>query len=300
MNELIKIASNGQWTLEKAKTNEDQQRMIEEFLAQKKAELEQRRAQAKAAPAPQANPLEGLQPVSHQTGENPDLTREEVMRRRQHLTSAEAAQEAAAQKRRAEMAAKNRPDPIVSNAPHQPSPRAQAAFATAVNPQNDAGTAADIEAAKRAQQRKAAWQATTEFLANQGGNRGMRAIAEAGQQRAELDRRKNNLEVGIKPVVQPKMKQELQPPQEAYVDEKTGVRGMRDRQGTFHNEGATTTGKIVDTHQFIKQKDPVTGEEKMMRVPRPQVQKHIWAWDHNAKKWNHVKTELRNPDPTKG
>ena len=299
MNELIKIASNGQWTLEKA-SDAERQRLIEKFIADKKAEAERKAQQANKPSAPEAHPLEEFRPVSHQTGDNPDLTREQVARARGSLTAQEAAQDAAAQKRREMFAAKNKANPIPANDTFTPSPRAQAAAAAATNPNNDKGVAQDIESAQRAQNRKAAWQATTEFLANQGGSRGMRAIAEAGQQRAQLDQRQKNIDAGIKPMVQPKMKQELQPPQEAHIDEKTGARSLRDRQGTFHNEGATTTGKIVDTHHFFKEKDPVTGEEKMRRVTRPQVQKHTWAWDHNAKKWNHVRTTLANPDPTKG
>lgn len=293
MEELIKIASNGQWTLEKARSSEEQQRLIEQFIADKKAQGNR--------PAPQeSHPLEEYQPVKHLTGDNPDLTREQVARKRGALTAQEAAAEAAAKQKRDAMAAKNRPDPVVSNAPHQPSPRAQAAAAAAINPTNDKGTAADIEAAQRAQGRKAAWQATTEFLANQGGNRGMRALAEAGQQRAQLDQRQRNIDAGIKPMVTPKKKEEVLPPQELHVDEKTGVRSMRTRQGRFHGEGATTTGKIVDTNFFYKEKDPVTGEEKMKRAVRPQVQKHIHSWNSQTKQWDHVKTILGNPDPTKG
>jgi len=288
MNELIKIAGNGQWTLEKAKTDEEKLKLIEQFIADKKAKAAQ--AQSKPA-APKAHPLERLRPVNHLTGDNPDLTREQVAEKRSRLTSAEQAAEADAKRRRDALAANNRPVTGIT-----PSVKPQAsAPAAAVNPDNDAGLAQDIEANQRAQGRKAAWQATTEFLANHG-SRGMRAVAEAGQTRNALQEQQTNIDKGIKPAVAPKVKQELQPPHEPFTDEKTGAPGTRIKQGTFHNQGATTTGKIVDTNHFFKEKDPTTGEEKMHRVVRPQVQKHHWAWDHNEKKWNHLRTTLANPE----
>ena len=124
----------------------------------------------------------------------------------------------------------------------------------------------------------------------------MQRIAEEGQQRAMLNQRQQNIDAGIKPAVTPKTQQELLPPQEPFTDEKTGTRGTRIKQGTFHNQGTTTTGKIVNTNHFFKEKDPETGEEKMRRVTRPQVQKHHWSWDHNAKEWKHLRTTLANPE----
>jgi hypothetical protein len=298
MEELIKIASNGQWTLEKASQNDKQRELIERFLADKKAEVARRAEQADRPPEPKANPLEGLTPVSHLTGDNPDLSREQVARARGSLTATEAAAEAAAKKKR-DIAASKRPapTPISPTVKVQPSPRAEAAAAAATNPDNDKGIAEDIANTQRVQGRKDAWQATTEFLANKGQSSGMRSIAQAGQDRAMLDQKEKNKQIGIQPTAPgPKPKQELLPPQEPYVDEKTGQRGMREKQGTRPNEGHTTTGKIVDTNHFFKEKDPVTGEEKTRKVTRPQVQKHIWSWDHGEKKWNHVKTLLANPE----
>jgi hypothetical protein len=86
------------------------------------------------------------------------------------------------------------------------------------------------------------------------------------------------------------VKPQLLPPQEPFNDGK-GNRGMRERQGTFHNEGATTTGKIV--HKGSSYPDKETGEMKFASVPRQE--KHHWSWDHEKKKWNHIGTTLGNP-----
>jgi hypothetical protein len=75
MNELIKIASNGQWTLlEKADPQYGRhQQLIEQFLAQKKAKeaaAAQKQAQVSRPLEPKANPLEGLAPDGRQSGPN--------------------------------------------------------------------------------------------------------------------------------------------------------------------------------------------------------------------------------------
>jgi len=61
--------------------------------------------------------------------------------------------------------------------------------------------------------------------------------------------------------------------------------------GTFHGQGATTSGKIVKKGFSYERKD--TGERGF--GSHPQQEKHHWSWDHNNKKWNHIRTSFGSP-----
>lgn len=61
--------------------------------------------------------------------------------------------------------------------------------------------------------------------------------------------------------------------------------------GTFHGQGATTSGKIVKRGYAYENKQ--TGERGY--GSHPQQEKHLWSWDHHNKKWNHVRTTYGSP-----
>jgi hypothetical protein len=95
------------------------------------------------------------------------------------------------------------------------------------------------------------------------------------------------------PLVKPKAKAvEHLPPQEMITDPSSGAKSMQVRQGKFHNEGATTRGKIV--MQGIGYENPQTKEKGFRQIPR--LEQHHWQWDHNEKKWNHVGTTLTHAE----
>jgi hypothetical protein len=79
---------------------------------------------------------------------------------------------------------------------------------------------------------------------------------------------------------------ELMPPQEMTRETESGAPIMRERQGTFHGEGARTRGKVVPKR--VGYLDKKTGQ--MMGHTIHQQETHHWRWDHNNKKWEHVKT----------
>lgn len=80
-------------------------------------------------------------------------------------------------------------------------------------------------------------------------------------------------------------------PIEVSMDPETGQRVMQPRKGTFHGEGATTHGKIVDRIVAYETKD---GEKRYKRIP--QLERFRWSWDDDKQKWNHLKTEYINPN----
>jgi len=251
MEDLIKIAVNGQWILEKA-SKPDVQKMVEEFLRQKNA--------AKAAPRePPKNPLQNLRPVQHQTGNNPEWSKEQLAAFRAGI-----------------------PPDVVDKAKPQSIP--QQANRTSPVAKLNAEQQQDDEKAKIAQGRKAAWEAGVAFLA-QHGEKGYKALQSHMEQRKALDlaHEKGSLPKPVKP--------NLMPPQEYSIDD-NGQRVARERQGTFHNQGARTTGKVVLTNFSYPDKE--TGEMKFGK--RPQQEEHHWRWDHNNKKWEHVKTVLVSPN----
>jgi hypothetical protein len=264
MEDLIKVAHNGQWILEKAKpTDEEQRAQVEAFLAQKKAQAAN---PAPAAPAPgsptmRQNSTAGLRPVQQQGGENPSWSKEQVAAFRAGI-----------------------PANIVDKArPPAPGQTAQEKHVGKVTADIERGQQEADEKAKITQGRKAAWQATAKFLA-QHGSKGMQALHAQMQQRQALDAAHEAKSQGKTP--EPVRPRPL-PPQEPFVNDQ-GVRSMRERQGTFHNEGAVTAGKIRS--KGVAYPDKQTGEIKYTSVP--QQEQHHWAWDHNNKKWNHVKTTL--------
>lgn len=61
--------------------------------------------------------------------------------------------------------------------------------------------------------------------------------------------------------------------------------------GTFHGQGQTTSGKIINKRVAYQNKN--TGE--MGYGSHPQQEKHLWSWDHHNKKWNHIKTTYGSP-----
>lgn len=255
MEDLIKIASNGQWKLEKAKQNKsDAQAMIDQFLA--------RKAAGAATPAPKPNPTAGMRPAQHATGANPMYTKEQL---------------AAIRARIPEEARAKIPGP-------KPQPTPQQQHTAKVTADIDKRQAEADAQAKTTQGRKAAWEAGVAFLA-QHGDRGYKALSQHMAQRKALDAAHQS----GKPVTS--TKPELLPPQEPFTDEK-GVRGMRSRQGTFHNQGAETTGKIVN--RGFKYPDKETGEDRF--GSRAQQEKHHWAWDHDKKQWKHLRTTLGSPN----
>jgi hypothetical protein len=264
MEELIKIAANGQWILEKAKqTPAELQRQIEEFMARKKTTATN--PAASVSPTMRQNSTTGLRPVQQSSGENPNWSKEQVAAFRAGL-----------------------PAHVVDKAnPTQKAPptaqELQAKHAAKVTQNLDRGQAEAEAKAKTTEDRKAAWEATTKFLA-QHGSKGMQALHAQMQQRKALDQAH---ETGKLPAT---VKPQLLPPQAPTVDAK-GNRVMGERQGTFHGEGTTTTGKI--RNKGVAYPDKETGEMKYTSTP--QVEKHHWQWDHHKKKWNHIRTSLENP-----
>lgn len=259
MEDLIKIAPNGQWTLEKAKpTDAERKAQIEAYLAQKAAQGTAPAAPAPVSPTMRQNSTAGLRPVQQQGGENPNWSKEQVAAFRAGI-----------------------PAEIVDKArPPQPGKNAQEKHVGKVTADIARGQQEADEKAKTSQGRKAAWEATAAFL-GQHGSKGMQALHTQMQQRKALDtaHETGKLAEGVKP--------RPLPPQEPFVDS-AGNRSMRERQGTFHNQGATTTGKIRS--KGVAYPDKQTGEIKYTSVP--QQEQHHWSWDHNNKKWNHVKTTL--------
>lgn len=276
MEELIKVATNGQWILEKAKkVDPEMMRQVQEFLNRKKTA-------APAAAAPK-NPTEGLRPVQHATGANPKYSKDAVAAIRAGIPASSAEKLA-------------------------PVPAKQKEAAREQN-KVSALDQADEERGKTMQNRKAAWEATTKFLAERGGekkdkrpegmgagygygeatggeNKGWAAMNAQLQQKKQLEQ----AQATGKPMVKP-TKPELMPPQEITQDAQ-GNRVMQLRQGKMHNEGARTRGKIVHTAvSYPTGEKDANGQPIMAHTSTPQQEEHIWSWDHNKKKWNHVKTQ---------
>jgi hypothetical protein len=278
MGELIKIASNGQWTLEKA-VRRTTQELIDEFLANK--------ANTKAAPAASKRSMEGLRPVANTAGVNPKYTKEQVAAIRAGIPAEQAA----------------------ALSTSKPSPQEKHVASTQSKLQNEQSE--DDAKAKTGQNRKAAWEATAKFLAQHGGekkeafrpeamgagygygtatggeNKGWNNIYQNLQTKKMLDEAANsgNLE---------KPKRQLMPPQEMIRDQ-NGRPQMVPRQGRFHGDGAQTRGKIVNKQISF----PLPGQEgvpqdqiRYGRSNQPLQEVHHWGWDHGKKQWNHIKTVL--------
>jgi hypothetical protein len=273
MEDLIKIAPNGQWTLEKAKMpDEERKAMVEQYLARRKAQQEANPAPAPGAP-PAGSPTmrqstEGLRPAQ-QGGENPDWSKEQLAAFRAGLPANVVDRAGNKQQFKAKTAQEQ-----------------QMAHGQRTQTRLEREQAEADAKAKATQGRKAAWEATAQFLGDKGESKGYASLAENMQQKKLLDRAHAANAKGEAMEVRPRL-----PPMAPFVDPKTGVRSMQPRQGTFHGEGAVTTGKIKS--KGVGYPDKETGEMKYRSVP--QVEKHHWSWDHNNKKWNHVKTTLENP-----
>lgn len=280
MDELIKIAANGQWTLEKAKkpTDEERRAAVEAFMARRRAQQEANPPAPAGAP-PAASPTmrqtqaaPDLRPVQ-QGGENPDWSKEQLAAFRAGI-----------------------PANIVNRAGNKEQYKQKTAQEQKLAEGHKTLSRLDREQAeadakaKVVSGRKAAWEATQNFLAeredNKGAARRAQGLADQMQQRKLLDQAHAANAKGEAMEVRPRL-----PPMAPYVDPKTGVRSMQPRQGTFHGEGAVTTGKI--RNKGVAYPDPETGE--MRYTSTPKVEKHTWSWDHNNKKWNHVKTEWASP-----
>lgn len=238
-DELIKIAENGQWSLEKAKQNTpEQEQMIRDFQA--------RREQAAARPT--TSMPTNMKPVAtHNSGNNPQMSKERVAALRAGFD-------------------RNQPPPgFKAPQPNKP----EATHADKVNTKLSREQAEADQKAHTTQARKDAWEASVALLARTG-NRGYEAIKAAMDQRKKLDAAHATGKMAKEP------KAELLPP---------------GRPGTFHNQGMTTTGKIVNSPTSFEDKE--TGERRFAR--RTQQEQHHWAWDHNKQKWNHLRTTLGPP-----
>lgn len=263
MGDLIKIAANGQWTLEKNK-KDDKSAAIEQFLAMKKLQGNR---------PPVKDRMAGLQAAANTAGANPLYSKEQVAAMRSNIPEE-------SKKKVAPVA----PAPAYLSDKQKHMARMQGKM------QNE-GQEAD-EQGRVAQNKKTAWEATTQFLANKGGkdggaNKGWESINQNLQTKKLLD---DAARTG-KPIVKP-AKPELMPPQEIGTDD-SGARVMRPRQGTYANQGAETRGKIVQTKTAFPTKEiGADGQPVMAFGSRAQQEKHHWSWDHDNKKWNHVRTTL--------
>lgn len=81
-------------------------------------------------------------------------------------------------------------------------------------------------------------------------------------------------------------------PVEAYTDPTTGERVQRMKQGRFNNEGATTYGDLVERR--IPYKDKETGKYGVRTVEA--YERHTWRWDDDNKIWRHVRTDYESPN----
>lgn len=301
MQELIKIANNGQWTLEKARKGMSADQM-EKLLADYRAKKEAPRVVA--APAKPAIP-EGLRPASVGSGANPVYSKEQV----------------------AEMRARNPsiPDPTSPLAQGVIKPKAPQRSAADIEKEKhisrtqkrmEAQQAADDEKARARRGNQAAFLGTAKLLGAQGGekkehtdlvadftgnkkkmgpafgtgeatggeNKGWAGMAAAMEQRQALNEAHRT---GKAPEVK---KPEIQGPMEIVRDAQgNAVKQMR--KGKFHGEGYRTRGKIVHKPVMFPSKQvDEAGNPVMIRKMVPQQEEHILAWDEPKQKWNHVKT----------
>ena len=82
--------------------------------------------------------------------------------------------------------------------------------------------------------------------------------------------------------------------QSPHATQNTGTKGHLppSMEGTFHGQGATTSGKI--TNKGVAFTNKKTGERGFAN--HPQQEQHQWAWDHKTKKWNHIRTSYGSPN----
>lgn len=242
MDELIKIASNGQWSLEKAMTDAETKKAIERFLANRKQSagtkvetargggvwVKDNNSKETAKPSYPA----GMQPaqvstMEHKGEPHAGQSRNEIEAIRAKIDNKEEANAPVVVERKNITAEQLIPQ-------------------TPATPKNAKVVAANVKPGPSVEKKPSLGSA--------------------------------------KPTV------EQMPPMEMIRDEKAGQSSMQPRQGRFHGEGATTRGKIVNKQ--IGYKNQQTGQYggKMIQ----QLEQHHWAWDHNNKKWNHVRTSHTN------
>lgn len=79
-----------------------------------------------------------------------------------------------------------------------------------------------------------------------------------------------------------------------HATQNTGTKGHLPppHEGSFHGEGATTSGKI--RHKRFGYENKQTGERGFGSTP--QQERHHWSWDHKSKKWNHIRTTFGSPN----
>lgn len=294
MEELIKVARNGQWILEKAKKNTPSQDEAIRAWAEARQRVEAGKAAAAAAPrTPPKDPMAGMRVADRSTqytsgGENPKYTKEQVAEIRSRIPEI----------------------PYELEHPKTEKPKLSDKEKHVIRTQKrmEAQQQADDEKAQARMGNKGAWKDTTKFLGEKGGekggsvekdvlgvkgygagkatgeeNKGWKGLAAAQETRDMLDQAHRTGKLD-------KPKPQLQPPMEMFRDEK-GNAQMRVRQGRMHNEGATTRGKIVMVPSpFPTGEKNEAGEPIFARRMIPQQQEHIWSWDHNKKQWNHVRT----------
>lgn len=284
MEELIKVAGNGQWILEKAKRqlSPEEQKKIMDFIARQ-------RQPTQVAPKP--NPAAGMVSYQGNQGQNPKYTKEQVAAIRAGIPEATATK-LIPQKTSAMDAEKEK-------------------HIARTQQRMEAQQAADDERARARQGNKAAWKQEVQFLGAKGGeeggstekdilgvkgygagkatgkeNKGWQSMAAAQEQQDALNEAHRTGKAPVKP------KRELQPPMEMIRDPQ-GNASMQVRQGKMHNEGARTRGKIVSKGMsFPTGEKDEAGKPVMGFRSVPMQEEHVWSWDHPKKQWNHVKTNL--------
>ena len=82
--------------------------------------------------------------------------------------------------------------------------------------------------------------------------------------------------------------------QDTHETTGTGTKGHLppQKEGSFHMEGATTNGKIVNKRFSYENKKT---NERGFGIS-PQRELHHWSWDHKNKKWNHIRTTFSSPN----
>lgn len=280
MDEMLKIAHNGQWALEKSadkKADEARAKAIAEFIARKQA-ASASSAAAAPRPAPSGpNYPAGMRPAQVSTmnhraepGSNVEETKQRIAEIRAMADQQEATSQVKPKKLMTESEAARE---------SEMTRRANSLAGGATTAKRlDTQQARDDAAAAAKKQRTNAWNQTVQFLGSKD-QPGYKSMAQNMQTKERISQ-------GLPA-------KELMPPQEMFEDAK-GNRAMRPRQGRFHGEGATTRGKIVMKPIGFENKE--TGERGFRQVP--QVEQHQWAWDHDNKKWNHVRTTYANPTTT--
>lgn len=286
------IAPNGQWSLVKAAkiTQADMMRMLEQFKAKKDAPA------PPLPPARNSGATAGLRTADTSKDRGETYNKEQVARMRQNLPPEVAALVDKATSQKPELSSREKT--LTTAATRQDSERAK-----------------DEHQAVVTGGRKQAWSETAKFLAQHGGETkgdptamgrgyGTGESVKGGnkgwaQMNTKLEQDKlfaqaratGKVPDGLKRVTPTKVvAADLTPPLE-MVRDTMGNSSMKTRVGRFNNEGATTRGKIGYSRSMFQTKNiGEDGKPIMAPVTRAHQEMHHWSWDHNNKKWNHVKT----------